>query len=418
MRRNLSQHKDLRSRSTAAESNGIGRSLRALLVGSCFWIVTYSVSHAQNPDNTNLVVEDREANLTPPPSRWLKEVFLEPKTIRPSAKTLKMRIEAERKKPEIAEPIVLRLKTTELRPLLAQLSSDAAFKKFTQSEKHNYAVMKNLEARIQKKQPNSAEQNQMVGKSTVALLTLSPYDLNWIDLNKLSQALALPSLEPFLAIDDVVNLKKGDPVISERWITHFGARFQEVKGRVEQWLEANPRAMQMPMRYLLPDHMRNLLGRYSPFRGRNCFATALQFADPGIIQAKNVNMVQEAGHSLAMINHDEFSHALWLGYDELNAAQIAAGLQFGDLIAVVDAKDGETYTAYKHAAIHIAGDIYLHKPSKSASSPIEFVRWRELVQTWSPLVKQFDVRIFRHRPGSRIQERKPELAIEKIKWNR
>ncbi|NBW82684.1 hypothetical protein EBR21_13110 [bacterium] len=371
---------------------------------------------AQSPNNSNLVVEDRAADLTPPPSRWLKELYLEPKTIRPSSKTLKTRIEAEKRKPEIAEPIVLRLKTTELRPLLAQLASDTAFRKLTLSQKYNFSVMKNLEARIEKKASDA--QDSPSRKPAVALLTLNASDLSWIDLDKLSHALAYPSLEPFLPVEEIRALKKDDPAVKERWMSHFGARFAEVRGKAEQWFENNTSMLQVPISALLPEHMKNLLGRYSPFRGRNCFATALQFADPSIIQAKNVNMIREAGHSLALINHDEFSHALWLAYDELTPQQVGQGLQFGDIIAIIDGDDRSAYTSFKHAAVHIAADLYLHKPSKSASSPIEFARWKELVQTWHPLVKQFEVRYFRHRAGARIQEQSPAFAIEKLKWNR
>lgn len=402
-------------------SGGDRASLVRLFLVNCLLLASIiifqgNMALAQSPNNSNLVVEDRAADLTPPPSRWLKEIYLEPKTIRPSTKTLKARIEAEKKKPEIAEPIVLRLKTTELRPLLAQLANDNAFRKLTNSQKYNFAVMKNLEARIEKKASDA--QDHPSRKPAVALLTLSTTDLGWIDLDKLSHALAYPSLEPFLPVDEIQSLKRSDSSTRERWMSHFGARYAEVKGKAEQWYENNSGVLQIPFAALLPEHMKNLLGRYSPFRGRNCFATALQFADPSIIQAKNINMIREAGHSLALINHDEFSHALWLAYDELTPQTVGQGLKFGDVIAIIDGNDRSAYTSFKHAAVHIAGDLYLHKPSKSASSPIEFVRWKELVQTWNPLVKQFEVRYFRHRAGSRIQEQSPTSAIEKLKWNR
>lgn len=374
----------------------------------------FALANAQSANN--LVVEDHAASTTPPTSRWGHEIFLEPKTIRPSQKTLKVRIEAEKKKPEIAEPIVLRLKTTELRPLLAQLATDAAFRKLNRSQKSNFQLMRNLETRIEKKASDAV--NAQTSRPTVALLTLSHTDLNWLDLEKLSQALAFPSLEPYIPVDEIRALKRKEPLVTQRWNVHFAGRFNEIRGRAEQWLESNPAAMQMPFSALLPVHMRTLLGRYSPFRGRNCFATALQFADSSIIQTKNINMVREPGHSLALINHDEFSHALWLGYDELTREQAGLGLEFGDLVAIVDSADSGSYTSFKHAVIHIAGDIYLHKPSKSASSPIEFVRWKELVQTWSPLLKQFDMRFFRRRPAARLNEQSPDLAIEKIRWNR
>ncbi len=385
------------------------------------WVIVFLLTlpqqiWANTPGNANLVVEDQIASTLPPPSRWGKDLLLEPKTIRPSQKTLKARIEGEKKRPEIAEPIVLRLKTTELRPLLAQLSTDATFRKINRSEKANFQLMRNLESRIDKKDQNAGIAKE--DRPTVAFLTLNHTDLNWLDLEKLSQALSYPSLDPFLPLAEVRELSSSTPGAQERWMNHFGPRFNEVRMRAERWLAANPTAMQMPFSALLPDHMRNLLGRYSPFRGRNCFATALQFADPSIIQAKNINLVREPGHSAALINHDEFSHALWLGYDELNQQHVNLGLKFGDLVAIIDGTDENAYTSFKHAVVHIAGDIYLHKPSKSASSPIEFVRWRELVQTWQPLVKEFDVRFFRRRPTSRLNEQNSGIAIEKIRWNR
>ncbi|NBX16943.1 MAG: hypothetical protein EBR09_06210 [Proteobacteria bacterium] len=373
-------------------------------------------SHARTAESDALNIEDRTEKQAPPPSRWTSELFLEPKTIKPTLKTLKLRIEAEKRKPEISEPVVLRLKTQEIRPLLAQLSSDAAFRKYTQSPKHNFALMKQLEKRLEKKDsPTEGEESK---KPTVALLTLAESDLSWIDLTKLSNALAFPSVEPYLPIAQIKELKNGESATLDRWKSHFGSRFSEIKATAEKWLEANSGAIQMPLKTLLPPHMRGLVGRYSPFRGRNCFATALQFANPKIIQAKNINLVREPGHSLALINHDEFSHALWLGYDELAAAQLGAGLQFGDVIAITDGQEGNAFTSFKHAAVHMAADVYLHKPSKSASSPIEFVRWHELVQTWTPLVKQLEIRYFRPRPGEQIQERGLGVAIEKIKWNR
>ncbi|MBM3381560.1 MAG: hypothetical protein FJY29_03870 [Betaproteobacteria bacterium] len=386
-----------------------------------YWVISFLLvlPHqiwANTSGSTNLVVEDQIATTLPPASRWGKDLLLEPRTIRPSQKTLKARIEGEKKRPEIAEPIVLRLKTTELRPLLAQLSTDATFRKINRSEKAKFQLMRNLESRIEKKEQQTGVRKE--DRPTVAFLTLSHSDLNWIDLDKLSQALSYPSLDPYLPVAEIRELMADNTTTRERWMLHFGPRYNEIRLRVERWMTANQSAIQMPFSVLLPEHMRNLLGRYSPFRGRNCFATALQFADPNIIQAKNINLVREPGHSVALINHDEFSHALWLGYDELNQQQASLGLKFGDVVAIIDGTDENAYTSFKHAVVHIAGDIYLHKPSKSASSPIEFVRWRELVQTWQPLVKEFDVRFFRRRPTSRLNEQNSGIAIEKIKWNR
>lgn len=393
-----------------------GISVRLFFVMLTLIWVTPSLSLSTKVDNASLVVEDTAASTTPPPSQWSGPLFVEPKTIRPSKKTLKVRIEAEKRKPEISEPIVLRLKTTQLRPLLAQLASDSAFRKMNRSSRAAFKLMKSLESRIEKKASDAINLDST--RPTVALLTLTPADLSWLDLEKLSHALSYPSLEPFIDADEVKSLHAGHEMVVKRWQKHFGGRFEHVRSLAEGWLAANPKAMQMSFAELLPNHMQRLLGRYSPFRGRNCFATALQFADPKIIQTKNINLVREAGHSLALINHDEFSHALWLGYEELTPERVNLGLEFGDLIAIADGKYNDAYNSFKHAFIHVAGDVYLHKPSKSASSPIEFIRWKDLVQIWKPLVKQFEVRFFRRRPATLLKEQSPELAIEKIKWNR
>lgn len=373
-------------------------------------------STANTAANVALNVEDTSTSNAPPPSRWKGGLFIEPKAIKPNQKTLKMRIEAEKNRPEIAEPIVLRLKTTELRPLLTQLATDSVFQKLSGSDEDSFRLMQKLESRLDKKTQENLE--NIPERPIVAFLTLTLEDLNWLDLGKLSQTLAYSSVTPFIPIQDVRALKNNEPLAIQRWASHFGSRFNAIRERSEQWLSENPNAIQMPFTVLLPNHMKNLLGRYSPFRGRNCFATALQFADQNIILSRNVNMVRETGHSPALINHDEFSHALWLAYDELSQEQANLGLEFGDLIALVDSKEADSYTSFKHAVIHIAGDIFFHKPSKSAASPIEFVRWKDLLQTWNPLVKQLGARYFRRRPSIRLNEQSSELAIEKIKWNR
>jgi len=407
---------------TALRANVVKLRVKHLSLPSFLtWLVVLGLCHSRAswatlPADSALAIEEPDASHRPPTSAWQKEILLEPKTIKPSSKTLRTRLEAEKQRPEISEPVVLRLKTTELRPLLAQLASDKVFKKLTTVEEYSFLLMKNLENRLERRSPQN--QNVNTKATAAAFLTLRSSDLEWIDLEKLSTVLSYPSLEPYIAMEELRELQKSDPAAILRWQTHFGARFDEMREKVSRWLTADANALQMPVSALLPDHMKNLLGRYSPFRGRNCFATALQFAEPNIIQTKNINMMREAGHSLALINHDEFSHALWLGYDELTQQQLGSGLKFGDVIVVIDASEGTTYSSFKHAAVHMAGDIYFHKPSKSASTPIEFARWKDIVQTWKPLVKQLDFRFFRPRPGVRLQGQNPSIAIEKIKWNR
>jgi hypothetical protein len=118
-----------------------------------------------------------------------------------------------------------------------------------------------------------------------------------------------------------------------------------------------------------------------------------------------------------MINNDEFAQALWLGYRELEPVEILEGLKYGDVIAFLDRTEGDSYTGLKHAAVHVAADVYLHKPSKSASTPIEFTRWTNMVRIWGGLARELDYKVYRRLPSGSLRQRNSQIAIEKIFWS-
>jgi hypothetical protein len=117
-----------------------------------------------------------------------------------------------------------------------------------------------------------------------------------------------------------------------------------------------------------------------------------------------------------MINSDEFSNALWRGYSLLTGEQVNEGLRYGDVVAFVDKSKGEGYRSMLHAAVHVGGEFYFHKPSKSASSPVEFTRWYEMVRVWQAHAGSLSYLAFRKNPLSSTQYLDNQAFSDKISW--
>lgn len=344
-----------------------------------------------------------------PPSQFPLTVVTQPLLIAPSPSNLRARIEALKTKPEFAEPVVLRLNTVEASPILEQLAKQSIAEKLLTREgnKLREDFRKTILSRVKD-----------------GRFSLEARDLAWVDLQKLSATIAQNSIQPSLLRKEW-ELATADPKTLTELQTHFGTAFRSLAKEVEKdFLASNStnsanstNGRQIPLDLFLPRHVRKVLGRYSPLRGRNCFATALGFNDPRVELMDNINLVREDGHHAAMINNDEFAQALWLGYKELEPEEILEGLKYGDVIAFLDATEGNSYTGLKHAAVHVAADIYLHKPSKSASTPIEFTRWGDMVRIWNTLARDLDYKVYRRLPIDSLRQRNSQIAIEKIFWS-
>jgi hypothetical protein len=354
-----------------------------------------------NNQNTNIERPDGKPVPSAPLSAFPFSVRVSPLLIAPTAENLRERILALRKKPRLAEPVVLRVNTDDSAAIIEQLA------KVKISEQLNTRNGSSLSSRFQRVVLSRVDQGR---------LSLVPNDLRWLDLAKLSSTLAQNSVSPFLNIKDLKKSEQDD-VLKERLLQHFQDDAPSIERKIKQYVLANPRATEVPFEVLLASHSRNNLGKYSALRGRNCFGTALGFHDANVERLHNINIVREEGHTLSLINNDEFAQALWLGYRELEQKEILAGVQYGDIVVFSDATEEGSFAALKHAAVHIAGDIYFHKPSKSASSPVEFVRWSTMARTWTNLTQQLNYRFFRRLPNGPLRNKNSEIAIEKILWS-
>ncbi len=358
-----------------------------------------SINNLMNPSHTN-VANNSASNsptlLSAPPSRWPIGIFHKSGWMRPNISTLKARIEATHKSPEYADPVALRVVRNSTELLFKQLAQERLL------ETSALDVILSLKTRIRN------------GKFIV-----TPEDLSWIDLEKLASVLQSKTALPELVISEW-NDALENPKLRANLKAHFRDDFERIRKLLNSFEEENPDTSQIPFQDLLSPRVKPLYGKYSHLRGRNCFGTALEFANPRTVINKVVNTEAEEGHFRTMINSDEFARALWLGYDELSNDDILMGLQWGDVVVFYDASTPFAWQQLRHAVVHLAGDIYFHKQSKSAASPIELVEWNSLVSLWQSIAPALDYKVYRRLPlgpgGKAFQ--KPTRAIEKLSWTR
>lgn len=340
--------------------------------------------------------------LPPPISTWTLPTTRKLVPLRPTAATLRKRLEATLRFQDVAESVRIRLDKEEARETLRSLATPAFRKMMSSSDDSDVAAV-------------SAFLNSMEKRLKNNKLKLDARDLRWVDLKRLSRYIevrsVLPEFEPdtwFEHTNEMVERAKMEE--------HFGDDFRRINQRVLTETEETGDDSPIPVTALLPPHMEDIYGRYSAFRGRNCFATALLFAHKKVISDRSVNMIRESDHHFAMINSDEFINALWRGYTELNPLQMQRGLRFGDVVVFYDRADESGYRSLRHTAVHITGEIYFHKPSKSASTPLEFTTWQNLSETWQQFTSDLGYRVYRKLPLESAIYIDNSTRNEKINW--
>lgn len=386
----------------------------AVLAVSLFWDseVTQAFAVSAAPKKLLLIVASAQQVdvLLPPPSLLPVEVQESPVYLKPSRQTLRRRLEATAESPEIAEGVRLAVREKGLRAVVSFIAG-ASLRQMLEKPKLQSPVVETLIASLEERVDHGS-------------FEIDARDLKWLDLSRLASYLRVRSRVPFVDRESWEN-GLSDPATAAKLTVFFGSqwpRFRDADsdaaskqdwGAPEQ-ADADPGHIRLLQ--WLPSHMRAIYGRFSSFRGRNCFATALMFADEKVVRDSTVNIVREEEHHVSMINSDEFLNALWRGYSMLTEAQVAEGLRFGDVVAFVDTTKGQGFRAFLHAAIHVGGEYYFHKPSKSASSPVEFTRWYEMVRVWQAHAGSLSYLVFRKNPLSSAKYIDNRAFSDKISW--
>lgn len=366
-----------------------------------------SLPYTGNTVNDNLLYSEKQETfeashvevLLAPPSSFPFSVSSTEQNILPPANVVKARLEATFLRPQVADLVQLRLRNADTSTLLKQLGNERVSSVLANgktSQTFSDSFVKFLAPRVKDLR-----------------VDLNADDLKWIDPNKLAGLLSIQTTNAKISVGEWNSALRSQRAALEE---HFGMRFREVASRIYKWKKEKP-GNDIPLDVFLPNHLQDLMRTFHPYRGRNCFATALSFADKFVVNRTTLNSVRENDHDRYMINSDEFSQALWLGYTELKPEEIMMGLHYGDIVVFIEGTEPLThYKSMRHAAVHVADNLFFHKASKSAATPIEFTTWNKLVANWSSLTKRLDYRVFRKIPMGAPRYLKPNVALEKLQW--
>ncbi len=372
-----------------------------LLAPHSAWGVAQSPveSNRENQDPMRFPSGAQIKVLPPPVSHLMLDVSESAIELRPSKRTLQRRLEATMREGGFGEPIRLRVEG-ELSDFLIQVATPRVRRMLRNQGKVSPAQRDHF-------------LEQVASRLSDDLLELDGRDLSWIDLERLRDHIQISSRIPRLSRIDVERAL-ATPRGRDKLEKFFGSHWTRVVSKLEA--TPNSDAPWVQLMELIPDHMQDLFGRYSAYRGRNCFGTALQFASADILADRTINLVREQHHHAAMINSDEFSHALTRGYTPLTQDLLDQGLRFGDVVVFFDHARSEGFRSLLHAAVHVGGRYYFHKPSKSPSSPVEFARWEDMVRVWRRHAKSLDYRAYRRIPIKSGGYPESWAISEKIDW--
>lgn len=341
--------------------------------------------------------------LASPRSLWPLPIEYRQGFMVPDKMTLQKRILASETQPEFADPITLHI---------SQKSGLSVFKQLATKKLTDL-----LESESEQRLKIEALAEKIGARIKGTKLTLIPSDLAWIDLGKLGEVMKTKTSKAGFSIDQWREAIK-DPNLKAGLFEHLQSSLNSVNVLAEKDNGSDNDIV--PFSAILPNTVRRLYGKYSHLRGRNCFGTALEFSTPRTILNQTINVELEQRHHVSMINSDEFMRALWLGYYEMNSDEVLMGLKWGDVVVFLDSTPPLSWKSYRHAIVHLGGDIYFHKQSKSAASPIEIVEWKSVVDIWSRITPNLDYKVYRRLPLGAGEKafQNPVQAIEKLSWTR
>lgn len=147
---------------------------------------------------------------------------------------------------------------------------------------------------------------------------------------------------------------------------------------------------------ILPRIARASVGRFTKYRGPNCFRTALSFQDPKLPSSPAVNSKAEVGFHDTMINNDELWFALSRMFVEVDTAR--ERLRYGDVIVFFDVPNEKApidWRSLKHASTYLFGDYAYSKESYAANSPHTVKRLADEWATWQKRLPHFGVKVYR-----------------------
>jgi hypothetical protein len=158
---------------------------------------------------------------------------------------------------------------------------------------------------------------------------------------------------------------------------------------------------------LLSGFAKRMTGKYTIFRGPNCFHAALAFHTRDMSESPFLNVKVEKGYHRAMINYDELWKAINHHFYEIDPRNTE--LKYGDLLVFMDVPDDSRSPYFKwirHAATYLVGQYTFSKGSKSPNTPYSIKTLQEEWRTWQGFTDNLRVKVFR-RNQNHVNKRPP-----------
>ena len=342
------------------------------------------------------------------PSRWLKnpkalKISLDlptldrVETLRPSAKTIEKRIDKS-KDDERIEPLEITILLDE-NPSVSAKKINKFVIEFVK-DRYRKTVTRELK-KIQKKDHSDKKFKFKVTKKTYPYFKLDAL------LNRFRSTSHRPLLKTSLLRHSAKYRRK---FLSQIAPFTSRARLQSIKSKVIS-------GKTIPIdRELLPFFPKRMLGKYSIYRGLNCFHASLAFHDLRLTQSRYFNVNREKGYHQAMINYDELWRTLNTNFYEVKGP--SPTLKFGDILIFFDLpKNKEHNHVYfrwiRHAAVYLISGYTFSKGSKSANSTYAIKTIGEEWKTWQRHANQLAIKIFRSKAG-KVRKHPPKDLVDWI----
>jgi len=262
---------------------------------------------------------------------------------------------------------------------------------------------------LERKRTNASEQTDSDENHAGRLrVSLDKQSLRLLDLAKVAEMLEQPH---FALTIDGARLQQSAATRRELYSQVRPFIAQEDANRLKRLLRQGEEID--VEKHLLPEFAKQMIRRYTQYRGPNCFHAALAFHSVDMTTSPYINFKEEPGYHRAMINYDELWRAVNKNFYEIDPSK--SPLKYGDMILFFDIPDANSEVQFRwirHAATYLFGPYTFSKGSKSPNTPYTIKTVQQEWQTWQRMSKNLGVKVFRRSPKN-VTNRPP---VDRIDW--
>lgn len=261
----------------------------------------------------------------------------------------------------------------------------------------NYIELKNITERIANSDKNKDILYKLLltgaekTKSNTLKTTLNAMTLNYLNLDNLSKYFAYQYYDIAIPTNQFFQRPHNKKVLLKQLDMFLSAHKIKL---IKQKLQFKNQLLLKED--LLPDFPLKVIGKYSPYKGPNCFHAALGFNDYKLIKSNFVNIIEEKNYHRAMINNDELWILLSKEFYEVKGKDI--NLKYGDMIVFFDLPTTPQEISYKfikHATTYLFGPYTFSKASKYSDTPYVINTLQKEWSIWKKLTTKLGLKVYR-----------------------